>query len=833
MLSNIIIYPKERGGSNLSGKSTKKILVDERYVRPQMADIKMKKAQNAKQTVYIYGTTGIGKTSFVADFLRRKRYHYFSVSDTEVNKIVEMTSKILDGLDDKSNKSTIIVIDDLSFLEEQDDRVNCEKLIEELSERRDIWLVLISRALLPKWLKSVFIRFIFITIGEKELCLSKKEQEAYFEKWEVYPTEAVWKKISNEGYGHPLILRILAMKFSSIPDTETDKNREAAELNAIEAARLDLWDYLEVHVYEQWDVELQEFLASISIVDRFDLQMAKQITKKKDAGRLIEKAQELGSFLTEFREEDREIYELKDIVKFSMRRRLFMKYSQDYIKELYHSAGSYYEMEGNVKEALNMYEKCGSEEGISRILIENMRRNPATGEYFELKHYYLALSEEKIKSSIELMSGMSLMQSILLNEEESERWYSELLSYAKKSRGSEKRAAEIRLLYLDIALPHRGSVKTKDLLMKAWLLFSERKILLPEFSVTSNLPSMMNGGKDFCEWSRKDKELAKTIGKILTAVLGKYGKGLVNIALSESYFEKGAEDYEVASLAGNGRMQAESGGKTEQVFVAVGILIRLSIINNHMKDAESLLASFRQIAERDAPKLVPNIIAMEIRLDLYNGRISKASQWLEDAPDEDKEFNCLERYRYLTKVRVYLAAGEKGKALFLLKKLKFYAEKAHRNYIMIEVLILASIVMYRLGMEGWQDTLQEAVSKAEDYHFVRILTKEGTALWDLLKMGTVKWKNQKFKKQVLEECERIADYYPAYMNEKQEGNVILTDKARIILKLQAEGLSVEEIAQQLGLSKAGVKYYNQETYKKLGVNNKSAAVTEARNRGLI
>lgn len=833
MLSNIIIYPKERGGSNLSGKSTKKILVDERYVRPQMADIKMKKAQNAKQTVYIYGTTGIGKTSFVADFLRRKRYHYFSVSDTEVNKIVEMTSKILDGLDDKSNKSTIIVIDDLSFLEEQDDRVNCEKLIEELSERRDIWLVLISRALLPKWLKSVFIRFIFITIGEKELCLSKKEQEAYFEKWEVYPTETVWKKISNEGYGHPLILRILAMKFSSIPDTETDQSRESAELNAIEAARLDLWDYLEVHVYEQWDVELQEFLASISIVDRFDLQMAKQITKKKDAGGLIEKAQELGNFLTKFREEDREIYELKDTVKLSMRRRLLMKYSQGYIKELYRSAGSYYEMEGNVKEALNMYEMCGSEEGISRILIENMRRNPATGEYFELKHYYLTLSEEKIKASIELMSGMSLMQSILLNEEESERWYSELLSYAEKSRGSEKRAAEIRLLYLDIALPHRGSVKTKDLLMKAWLLFSERKILLPEFSVTSNLPSMMNGGKDFCEWSRKDKELAKTIGKILTAVLGKYGKGLVNIALSESYFEKGAEDYEVASLAGNGRMQAESGGKTEQVFVAVGILIRLSIINNHMKDAESLLASFRQTAERDAPKLVPNIIAMEIRLDLYNGRISKASQWLEDAPDEDKEFNCLERYRYLTKVRVYLAAGEKGKALFLLKKLKFYAEKAHRNYIMIEVLILASIVMYRLGMEGWQDTLQEAVSKAEDYHFVRILTKEGTALWDLLKMGTVKWKNQKFKKQVLEECERIADYYPAYMNEKQEGNVILTDKARIILKLQAEGLSVEEIAQQLGLSKAGVKYYNQETYKKLGVNNKSAAVTEARNRGLI
>ena len=63
--------------------------------------------------------------------------------------------------------------------------------------------------------------------------------------------------------------------------------------------------------------------------------------------------------------------------------------------------------------------------------------------------------------------------------------------------------------------------------------------------------------------------------------------------------------------------------------------------------------------------------------------------------------------------------------------------------------------------------------------------------------------------------------------------MILTDKALKILRMQAEGMSVEEIAKQLDLSKAGVKYYNQETYKKLGVNNKSAAVAEAINRRLI
>ena len=60
----------------------------------------------------------------------------------------------------------------------------------------------------------------------------------------------------------------------------------------------------------------------------------------------------------------------------------------------------------------------------------------------------------------------------------------------------------------------------------------------------------------------------------------------------------------------------------------------------------------------------------------------------------------------------------------------------------------------------------------------------------------------------------MADFYPAYLKEKKKGNILLSDKALKILRLQAEGLSVETIAKQLGLSKAGVKYYNQETYKR-------------------
>lgn len=136
------------------------------------------------------------------------------------------------------------------------------------------------------------------------------------------------------------------------------------------------------------------------------------------------------------------------------------------------------------------------------------------------------------------MCGMSMLQSLLLNTEESERWYRELQKYAKEHTGSERRSAKGKILYLDIGLPHRGSDHMVEILKNAYLLLLDKEVKMQEFSVTSNQASQMNGGKDFCEWSKRDRELAGSIGKIVEFVLGKYGKGLVNLALAESFLKR-------------------------------------------------------------------------------------------------------------------------------------------------------------------------------------------------------------------------------------------------------------------------------------------------------
>ena len=158
------------------------------------------------------------------------------------------------------------------------------------------------------------------------------------------------------------------------------------------------------------------------------------------------------------------------------------------------------------------------------------------------------------------MAGISLLQSMLMNIEESNRWYHQLEKFAEEHSDSMGKEARSRLLYLKISLPHTGTENMIDLLKNADLLIHNKKVVLPELSVTSNLPSMMNGGKDFCEWSKRDTELALTIGKPVEFVLGKYGKGLVSLALAESYLEKGKDIFEIFSKVEKGRMDAERGG---------------------------------------------------------------------------------------------------------------------------------------------------------------------------------------------------------------------------------------------------------------------------------
>ena len=95
------------------------------------------------------------------------------------------------------------------------------------------------------------------------------------------------------------------------------------------------------------------------------------------------------------------------------------------------------------------------------------------------------------------------------------------------------------------------------------------------------------------------------------------------------------------------------------------------------------------------------------------------------------------------------------------------------------------------------------------------------------------WKDKEYQRQVCDECFQMWKAYPAYLTDDQEAKISLSGNALQILKMQSEGLSAADIAEKLKLSEATVKYHCRETYRKLGVKNKAAAITEAKKRKLI
>lgn len=67
--------------------SENKRMVDVRYICPKVAKDKLRWAREEGQTVYIYGTTGCGKTEFVTAVLAKSGYRYFSAEEFSAEKI--------------------------------------------------------------------------------------------------------------------------------------------------------------------------------------------------------------------------------------------------------------------------------------------------------------------------------------------------------------------------------------------------------------------------------------------------------------------------------------------------------------------------------------------------------------------------------------------------------------------------------------------------------------------------------------------------------------------------------------------------------------------------
>lgn len=800
--------------------------LDTHYLPPQAALHKLARAKSKKEAVYLHGVMGSGKTALMTYFLKDTPFAYYSAVRTAAADLAAPAG------------AAAVVIDDLEVLSEER-REGYYLAAERLIRQKDVWLVLISRSAVPRWLTPLYVYYPFVEIGEKDLVFSEERQREYLARQGIVISPSENAHLRSLIMGNPLALRLAARII--LEDVAEDGGAERGKLiNQSMIDRLEnAFGELMAHwACRWWPDDLMAFLMKLSVADDFTLPMAQIISESDQAEAYLLACQEYGGFMRTFRRYREMRYQIYEPFRQFLKKQLKQKNTTAAVTAVYRRASSSYERVGDLIKAIEMAEQSGNDALVLDLLVANAARSLRLRDFWQLRRHYRALPATTVRAHAALMAAMSVVEALAFHDEASEAWVQALQQASRTAAPQERQLARERLVFLSIALPHRSNARMVESFLK-WKAMADRKprsegqAVLGRISLCGETPSILNGLKDFCDWICRPSGGGQAATPDVARWFGQFGKGVQLLAEGEARFECGDSSRQTALAIQRGLLLSEAESNLPYVLVAMTLMAQQYVLDNAMEEALDLVEGWLDRVVDEAPELTAITEALAVRLMLYQGGHPRIERWMRREARVHTAFSGLSAFSEVTKARVYLQQGREKKAQNLLQRLLAFARRRHRTYLTIEVTLLAAITAYRLGECDWKSLLQAALAEAEKYHLVRLLTREGLALVPMLRKGRLTWHNPAFKKQVMAECRAMAAAYPHYLNAEGPRQAHFSAMALTILKAQAEGKTARQIAESVGLSEAGVKYYNKETYRKLGVHNKTEAVIAAKSRKLI
>ena len=645
----------------------------------------------------------------------------------------------------------ILLIDDLQFMQEEAGQQALCELIRSSPERH---FVLLSRGVPPGCLTAFQYTGLMTVLEADDLLFDAGDVRRLFQLSGVNVTDSEIDGILKESLGYPLGVAITARCMS--PDKPWTPELVARVYHEV-------FLYFETAIYRRFDLPVRRFLLELAPFESFDLEMARMVSGDPRAG---ERLDWILRYTTMLRYEDCQRFHFWSGFRAFLLWEMEREYTEEKRKALISRGGLYYELKEDYAHALECYTSGGDHSKVSELLVRNAELHPGMGHYAEMEKYYRSLPETEILASPSLMQGMSMLCALVMDYEGSERWYGELQKFVEHCgrQDAAGKQARGRLAWLDISLPQRGVKGLTETIPAVFRLLTNKEVALPSFSVTSALPSIMNGGKDFSEWSKKDDLLYKTLRLPVEAVLGRDSVCLADCAIAESKFEKG-EDVAGRMLSLLPQMnEVRNHGTSDMEFAVSGLLARSQLANGQPTDARRTIMVLREcFAERNLTRFLPNMDAMLCRIDMHTGDLDAADAWYrEKAPCEPTHLNVMRRYRYLTQAMVEIMQNRPDAALLTLSPMEPYIQNCARIIDGIHLNVLTAIALRRKKDERWRERLTAALDAAAEYRFIRTVSVYGTAVLPLLE--ALDWDGDKaWRKRLMAAVRTQAAFYPHFL----------------------------------------------------------------------
>ena len=733
--------------------------------------------------LYFGAPCGFGKTTVAFELLREKKFELISGLESE-----GMLPEI------KLNRD-IVVIDDLQEFQEDEDLQKLNEIIRDNPQKK---FVLLSRGVAPGVFRAFQYTGDMIVIGVRDFLFDRDDIRQMLFKYNIKLTDSEINEMLKESIGYPLGV---AATLQCINHAD---GQRVYNSDIIKEVYHEVFLYFEAAIYHRFDFPIRRLLLELASFDNFDYELARMVSGDPSTSELLDWIQKNTTMLLyDGIHKFRFWPQFRDFLLWELER----KYSSQKKNAVLVRGGMYYELNGDYEKALDCYSRGKDHSKVSEILIRNGERHPGMGHYSEMEKYYRSLPESEILESPSLMQGMSMLCALNTDYENSERWYHELEQFAAKCKKQDAvlRQIKSRIAWLDISLPQRKTDKMIQIIPSVFRLITNREVKLPPFSVTSTLPSIMNGGKDFSPWSKIDDLLYQTMRIPVEAVLGKDGVGLADCAIAESKFEKGEDISGRILLLVSQLGEVQKKGTPDIEFAIVGLLARSQIALGRAEDA---LRTVQMIRER-------------------------VQVWYrEKAPKDPLHLNVLKRYQYLTQAMAELALGMPDAALLTLAPLESYCKDCSRYIDGIHINVLEAIALYRKKDSLWKEKLNSALDTAQEFGFIRTISVYGAAVLSLLEQAEYKNDDEWFAR-LIKDVRVEASFYPDFLQPHLSMENELTATELQILRLICADKSNAQIGQIMDIKLPTVKTHVSHILTKLDVSRRSEAKTAAKRLWLI
>ncbi|MEZ4770628.1 MAG: LuxR C-terminal-related transcriptional regulator [Caldilineales bacterium] len=317
--------------------------------------------------------------------------------------------------------------------------------------------------------------------------------------------------------------------------------------------------------------------------------------------------------------------------------------------------------------------------------------------------------------------------------------------------------------------------------------------------------------------------------------------GLANILCEQNQLEAALFHIRAGAVL----IDQVGGAWSEHVLARVSA--RVQMAQGDWATAQKTLERSYHNGQRNQVSLViSQAAALRAVLCLTHNDLEAANRWAAEsglhADDAEADHPGWRELEYLALARVLDVQGNQRDALALLDRLLQSAEIEGRNGSAIAVLVLQALLLAARGVQpAALAQLQRALALAEPEGYVRVFIDEGDAMQALLTAYRSRPRTPAGgDPPVQRQLEAYADRLLAAFDRPREpqtpsSSLIepLSEREREILQLIAEGLSNQEIADQLVIAHSTVKSHINAIYGKLGTHRRTQALVAAREMGLL